>query len=555
MKWFYDLNIARRLMILNLVAALALFAVTGFGIYQSRRIYDAASYGSENTVPSFVVLDAALKSYDAMTILTSKHVSATDPQKMQSLEQQLDAQRQQLRAKLDAYEPLISDEKDRSMLAADRAATARSAEIRDRVLALSRENKKDEADALLNGAMADAIAHVETPIEAHRAYNGQLGKQGTERARAIIDNANEWEVASSLVVLGCVLGLGVLAARSITRPLARAVEFAHRVAEGDLTGRVGATTNDETGRLLRTLDEMNGNLRRIVTNVRGGSETIASATAQIAAGNLDLSSRTEQQASSLQETAASMEQLTSTVRLNAENAQQASMLASNASDVAHDGSGVVGKVVETMTQISERSTKIADITGMIEGIAFQTNILALNAAVEAARAGEQGRGFAVVASEVRSLAQRSSSAAKEIKELIAASVETVREGSVLAGQAGSTMEEVTRAIARVTDIMGEIAAASDEQRRGIEQVGIAISQMDDVTQQNAALVEEAAAASQSLDEQGRHLNDAVAFFRTSEASGGHATAPAIGAAPASTVVGPLATAVVAADDEDWSLAA
>jgi methyl-accepting chemotaxis protein len=198
------------------------------------------------------------------------------------------------------------------------------------------------------------------------------------------------------------------------------------------------------------------------------------------------------------------------------------MLASNASDVAHDGSGVVGKVVETMTQISERSTKIADITGMIEGIAFQTNILALNAAVEAARAGEQGRGFAVVASEVRSLAQRSSSAAKEIKDLIAASVETVREGSALAGQAGSTMEEVTRAIARVTDIMGEIAAASDEQRRGIEQVGIAISQMDDVTQQNAALVEEAAAASQSLDEQGRHLNDAVAFFRTSEAAGAHA---------------------------------
>jgi methyl-accepting chemotaxis protein len=230
-----------------------------------------------------------LKAFDAMTILTSKHVSATDPQKMQSIGQQIDAQRQQLRAKLDAYEPLVSDEKDRSMLAADRAATVQSAEIRDRVLALSRQNKKDEADALLNGAMADAIAHVETAIEAHRAYNGQLGKQGTERAQAIIDNANEWELASSLVVLGCVLGLGVLAARSITRPLARAVEFAHRVAEGDLTSRVGATTNDETGRLLRTLDEMNGNLKRIVTNVRGGSETIASATAQIAAGNLDLS--------------------------------------------------------------------------------------------------------------------------------------------------------------------------------------------------------------------------------------------------------------------------
>jgi methyl-accepting chemotaxis protein len=514
MKWFYDLNIARRLMVLNLVAALALFAVTGFGIYQSRRIYDAASYGSENTVPSFVILDGALKAYDAMTILTSKHVSATDPQALQRIEQQIAAQRQKLRGKFDAYEPLVSDEDDRRMLEADRAATAQSTEVRDRVLALSRDNKKEEADALLNGAMADAIGRVETTIEAHRAYNGQLGKQGAERARAIIANANAWEVGSSLVVLGFVLGLGILAARSITRPLARAVEFAHRVAQGDLSGQIRVTTRDETGQLLRALDDMNANLQRVVTQVRGGSETISTATAQIAAGNVDLSSRTEQQASSLQETAASMEQLTSTVRQNAENAQQASMLASNASDVAQAGSGVVGKVVETMTQISDRSTKIADITGMIEGIAFQTNILALNAAVEAARAGEQGRGFAVVASEVRSLAQRSSSAAKEIKDLIAASVETVRDGSLLAGQAGSTMEEVTRAISRVTDIMGEIAAASDEQRRGIEQVGVAVSQMDDVTQQNAALVEEAAAASQSLDEQGRQLNEAVAFFRT-----------------------------------------
>jgi methyl-accepting chemotaxis protein len=514
MKWFYDLNIARRLMILNLVAALALFAVTGFGIYQSRRIYDAASYGSENTVPSFVILDGALKAYDAMTILTSKHVSATDPQTLQRIEQQIAAQRKTLREKFDAYEPLVSDENDRRMLEADRAATAQSIEVRDRVLALSRDNKKEEADALLNGAMADAIDRVETTVEAHRAYNGQLGKQGAERARAIIANANAWEAGSSIVVLGVVLGLGILAARSITRPLARAVDFAHRVAQGDLSAQIGATARDETGQLLRALDDMNGNLKRVVTKVRGGSETISTATAQIAAGNLDLSSRTEQQASSLQETAASMEQLTSTVRQNAENAQQASTLATNASDVAQAGSGVVGKVVETMTQISDRSTKIADITGMIEGIAFQTNILALNAAVEAARAGEQGRGFAVVASEVRSLAQRSSSAAKEIKDLIAASVETVRDGSVLAGQAGSTMEQVTRAISRVTDIMGEIAAASDEQRRGIEQVGVAVSQMDEVTQQNAALVEEAAAASQSLDEQGRQLNEAVAFFRT-----------------------------------------
>ena len=208
-----------------------------------------------------------------------------------------------------------------------------------------------------------------------------------------------------------------------------------------------------------------------------------------------------------------MEQLTSTVRQNAENAQQASTLAANASHVAQRGSTVVGQVVDTMTDISSSSTKIADITGIIEGIAFQTNILALNAAVEAARAGEQGRGFAVVASEVRSLAQRSSSAAKEIKDLIASSVQKIRDGSVLVGEAGATMAEVTQAVARVTDIMGEIAAASSEQSRGIEQVNLAITQMDEVTQQNAALVEEAAAASKSLEVQGQQLNESVAFFR------------------------------------------
>ncbi|HTH76946.1 MAG TPA: methyl-accepting chemotaxis protein [Trinickia sp.] len=514
MKWFYDLKIARRLMMLNLVAAVALFAVTGFGIYQARRVYEAASYGTENTVPSFVALDGVLKAYNAMTLLIAQHVATPDSQKMQSLEQQIAAQGEKLRAAFDRYDALVSDEKDRAMLAADRAAIDQSAKTRDQLLALSRDGKKQDAQALFEGAMVNTIDNAEAAIEAHRAYNNALGSQGAERARSIIDSANVLEIVSSLAILVGVLGLGMLAARSITRPLERAVTIARRVAEGDLTGETEATTHDEAGQLLRALGDMNTNLRRIVAKVRSGSETVSSATAQIAAGNLDLSSRTEQQAASLQETAASMEQLTSTVRLNAENAQQASMLASTASHVASKGSGVVGQVVDTMMQISDRSTKIADITGMIEGIAFQTNILALNAAVEAARAGEQGRGFAVVASEVRSLAQRSSNAAKEIKELIAASVQTVAEGSALAGEAGSTMEEVTRAIARVTDIMGEIAAASDEQRRGIEQVGMAVSQMDDVTQQNAALVEQAAAASQSLDEQGRQLSDAVAFFRT-----------------------------------------
>ena len=252
---------------------------------------------------------------------------------------------------------------------------------------------------------------------------------------------------------------------------------------------------------------------QLIDQVRQVAHGIASDVGQIASGNQDLSSRTEQQASSLQETASSMEELTSTVKQNADNAQQACTLAADASNIAQRGSSVVGNVVSTMTDIRDSSAKVAEITGIIEGIAFQTNILALNAAVEAARAGEQGRGFAVVASEVRSLAQRSSSAAKEIKDLISTSVEKIQNGSTLAESAGKTMAEVTQAVGRVTDIMGEIAAASVEQSRGIEQINQAVTQMDQVTQDNAALVEQAAAASTSLEGQGQQLSRAVAFFR------------------------------------------
>jgi methyl-accepting chemotaxis protein len=254
-------------------------------------------------------------------------------------------------------------------------------------------------------------------------------------------------------------------------------------------------------------------IAEVMIAVRTATESVGQAAKEIAAGNVDLSSRTEQQAASLEESASSMQQLTATVKNNADNARQASTLAANASEVAHKGNEVVSRVVHTMSEINGSSGKIADITGIIEGIAFQTNILALNAAVEAARAGEQGRGFAVVAGEVRSLAQRSSSAAKEIKELIADSVQKVRHGSSLVEEAGHTMTDVMHAVRRVTDIMGEIAAASDEQTRGIEQVNQAITQMDEVTQQNAALVEEAAAAAQSLENQGNQLRETVGVFQ------------------------------------------
>ncbi|NDP64792.1 methyl-accepting chemotaxis protein [Polaromonas sp.] len=310
-------------------------------------------------------------------------------------------------------------------------------------------------------------------------------------------------------------------ARSITRPLGQALTLAEKVAAGDLTSHIEVSSKDETGRLMLALKHMNDSLAKVVGEVRQGTDTIATASSQIAAGNQDLSSRTEQQASSLEETAASMEELTSTVRQNADNARQANQLAVSASSVAVRGGDVVSQVVETMGAINTSSKKIVDIIGVIDGIAFQTNILALNAAVEAARAGEQGRGFAVVAAEVRSLAQRSGTAAKEIKVLIDDSVEKVGVGSRQVADAGKTMVEIVDSVRRVTDIMAEIQSASQEQTQGIEQINQAITQMDQVTQQNAALVEEAAAAAQSLQEQAGGLTQVVSVFRLDSEPGHH----------------------------------
>jgi methyl-accepting chemotaxis protein len=320
----------------------------------------------------------------------------------------------------------------------------------------------------------------------------------------------------ALGILAVVLGIGfaVYITRSIVGPIRDAVAIADRVSSGDLGSVISVTSRDETGQLMTALQKMNGSLLDIVSQVRIGTDTIATASAEIAAGNLDLSSRTEQQASSLEETASSMEELTSTVRQNAENARRANSLAAQAAGIAGQGGAVIAQVVGTMSEINASSRKIVDIIGVIDSIAFQTNILALNAAVEAARAGEQGRGFAVVATEVRNLAHRSAAAAKEIKGLIDDSVQKVAAGTSLVDDAGATMGNIVQSISLVTGIMGEISLASDEQSAGIEQVNQAINGMDQVTQQNAALVEQASAAAEAMQDQAARLANVVSVFKT-----------------------------------------
>jgi methyl-accepting chemotaxis protein len=352
-------------------------------------------------------------------------------------------------------------------------------------------------------------------IEATFALKDRAAEVLTAELSARREASRQIELAmlgASALAVALAAWLSLVIARSITGPAAAARDAARRIAQGDLATAVPAGSRDEMGQLLGAMRDMQASLVKVVGDVRSNAESVATSSTQIAHGNADLSQRTEEQASALQQTAATMEQLGTTVKQNADNAQQANQLAQGASSVAIQGGAVVDQVVVTMKGISDSSRKIADIIGVIDGIAFQTNILALNAAVEAARAGEQGRGFAVVAGEVRTLAQRSAEAAKEIKRLITASVERVDEGTALVDQAGRTMAEVVAGIRRVTDIMGEISAASVEQNTGVQQVGQAIGQMDQVTQQNAALVEQSAAAAESLKGQARALVQTVGVF-------------------------------------------
>jgi methyl-accepting chemotaxis protein len=394
-----------------------------------------------------------------------------------------------------------------------------------KVDALLAQGRRDDATQHLKSHTLPAIEALQAEAKALTALQGKLARAAGAQIQATIAMTHWLLTGMGLAALAIATGFGWWLTRQITRPLGEAVRVAETVAAGDLGSRIEVQGRDETAQLMAALKSMNESLASVVGAVRRSSDSIATGSGQIAVGNQDLSQRTEEQASSLQQTAASMEQLTSAVQSNADAARQAAQLANAATGAASQGGDAVAQVVQTMQQISEASRRIADISGTIDGIAFQTNILALNAAVEAARAGEQGRGFAVVAAEVRTLAQRSGVAAREIRTLIGANVETVEQGSRQAEAAGRTMTELVHQVRRVDELIGEISAATVQQTGGLGQVNVAVGQLDQVTQQNAALVEESAAAAESLRQQAQRLVEAVAVFRLD----GVAAAPACAA--------------------------
>jgi len=516
MKWFYDLKIATKLLVAFSVVLILTVLLGVFSILQLAKVKETSTDLATHWMPA--INSAGEIRYIASRIRAASlvHIVTTDLAAKEKVDKLIPPLLANLKQEAQRYESLIDDPVERALYAEVMKLWDEYVILQNRILDLSRAQKSEEAFVLYRYEAFKQFAVIERKFQEIFDINKTGAEKTNTLGNTLYTQSRTWIIAAlgASVVFGVALVLWL--SRLLARSLQEAVKVAQTVAAGDLTSRIEVRSMDETGQLLKALNDMKDSLANIVGEVRTGTGAIVGTSRQIASGNLDLSSRTEEQASSLEETASSMEQLTSTVRQNADNARQANQLAVSASGIAVKGGEVVSRVVTTMGAINDSSRKIVDIISVIDGIAFQTNILALNAAVEAARAGEQGRGFAVVAAEVRTLAQRSAAAAKEIKELIDASVGNVEAGSKLVNEAGATMDEVVASVRRVTEIMTEIMEAGQEQSAGIEQVNQAISQMDQVTQQNAALVEEAAAAAESMNDQAGKLNAIVSVFKTGE---------------------------------------
>lgn len=517
-----QMGIGQRLALAFGLLLALLCAMAAMAAWQVRNLANDTRYFSDNIVPSHETGKKVLFSLGQEQRQQLLHLMATSDEEMNGIERSMAKLRQDVNQELATYEKeLASDDADRRLLAQAREAVNAYYQTFEKVRPLSRqalENpvKLQQATELMHAEGAKAYETAEKVLEAWWQHNVDLGQQRAQEA-----SQRRTSALVSLGVLAIVaLAMGGTAAwlisRSVTQPLQRAVDLATRVAAGDLTARIEVKGKDEMARLLQALSSMNDSLARIVSEVRLRSDNIATGSSEIATGNADLSHRTEVQASNLQQTAASMEQLSGTVQHSADTARTATTMAEQAASVAGQGGALVQQVVDTMQGISASSRKISDIIGVIDGIAFQTNILALNAAVEAARAGEQGRGFAVVASEVRSLAGRSAEAAREIKALIGSSVDQVELGSRQVQAAGESMGDIVSQVQRVAQMIAELSSTSVEQSQGLGQVSSAVQQLDHVTQQNAALVEQSAAAAESLRHQAAQLADAVKVFKVRE---------------------------------------
>ncbi|MBP6367118.1 MAG: MCP four helix bundle domain-containing protein [Nitrosomonas sp.] len=499
-----------------------------FSLFQLSSLNKAATAITGEWLPaSKAAADLNLFTSD-LRIGEMSHVLSTSDQDMNHYEKEIANLLARIEKTSEESKRLISSPEEQKIFDSFSEQWRQYLTAHSQLLALSRANKTEEARMFMNGRSKQVYDEMCDQL----IKLSDLNTAGGIAASGAADQTFTSSQMLIIALLAIASAIGLVLALIITRNLLaqlggepkHAAEIMQKIAAGDLSSNIAVNTKYPNS-MLFAIKEMQDSLIKIVSEIRSSTDTITTVSSEIASGNLDLSQRTEEQASSLEETASSMEELTSTVKQNADNAHQANQLAVGASEVAVKGGAVVGQVVQTMSSINESSKKIVDIISVIDGIAFQTNILALNAAVEAARAGEQGRGFAVVATEVRTLAQRSAAAAKEIKELISDSVSKVEDGTRLVDEAGTTMNEIVSAVKRVTDIMSEISAASQEQSSGIEQVNQAVTQMDEATQQNAALVEEAAAAAESMQDQAQALTQAVTIFKLSGSS--HSTATPI----------------------------